>query len=209
MPHRWKWFSQTRIKNRALIRQRKANSARALFSSEKRKTQQKRSPASRHLTWYWAFPDCSDFQRIDPSPVRKRTFHGLLFGVEMYCFAKSHAQKCAGYSSLWRTDGCDFSRRRKELHRFHYDWFFRVRYGVQKRKAVLLSKQDCLNLMSYPVSSLRIRLKCAAQINLGSKKKISRGNFPRLIFSCPVPSGLPHRSHWVPMNMNGWVSGIF
>ena len=56
--------------------------------------------------------------------------------------------------------------------------------------------------MSYPVSSLRIRLKCAAQINLGSKKKISRGNFPRLIFSCPVPSGLPHRSHCVPMNMN-------
>ena len=37
---------------------------------------------------------------------------------------------------------------------------------------------------------------------LGIKEKISRGNFPRLIFSCPVPSGLPHRSHCVPMNMN-------
>ena len=44
---------------------------------------------------------------------------------------------------------------------------------------------------------------------LGIKEKISRGNFPRLIFSCPVPSGLPHRSHCVPMNMNRWVSGIF
>ena len=46
---------------------------------------------------------------------------------------------------------------------------------------------------------------------LGIKEKISRGNFPRLIFSCPVPSGLPHRSHCVPMNMNpcgAWVSGI-
>ena len=51
--------------------------------------------------------------------------------------------------------------------------------------------------MSYPVSSLRIRLKCAAQINLGSKKKISRGNFPRLIFfvpCVPVP-GIPSASH--------------
>ena len=56
--------------------------------------------------------------------------------------------------------------------------------------------------MLYPISSLRIQLKYAAQINLGSKKKISRGNFPRLIFPCPVPSGLPHRSHCVPMNMN-------
>ena len=39
---------------------------------------------------------------------------------------------------------------------------------------------------------------------LGIKEKVSRGNFPRLIFSCPVPSGLPHRSHCVPMNMNRW-----
>ena len=37
---------------------------------------------------------------------------------------------------------------------------------------------------------------------LGIKEKISRGKFPRLIFPCPVPSGLPHRSHCVPMNMN-------
>ena len=37
---------------------------------------------------------------------------------------------------------------------------------------------------------------------LGIKEKISRGKFPRLIFSCPVPSGLPHRSHCVSMNMN-------
>ena len=41
------------------------------------------------------------------------------------------------------------------------------------------------------------------------KEKISRGNFPRLIFSCPVPSGLPHRSHCVPMNMNPWIRGLF
>ena len=42
---------------------------------------------------------------------------------------------------------------------------------------------------------------------LGIKEKISRGNIPRLIFSCPVPSGLPHRSHCVPMNMNPSISG--
>ena len=42
---------------------------------------------------------------------------------------------------------------------------------------------------------------------LGIKEKVSRGNFPRLIFSCPVPSGLPHRSHCVPMNMNPSISG--
>ena len=44
---------------------------------------------------------------------------------------------------------------------------------------------------------------------LGIKEKVSRGNFPRLIFSCPVPSGLPHRSHCVPMNMNPWFSVLF
>ena len=44
---------------------------------------------------------------------------------------------------------------------------------------------------------------------LGIKEKISRGNFPRLIFSCPVPSGLPHRSHCVPMNMNPWNYRVF
>ena len=44
---------------------------------------------------------------------------------------------------------------------------------------------------------------------LGIKEKISRGNFPRLIFSCPVPSGLPHRSHCVPMNMNPWDYSAF
>ena len=43
---------------------------------------------------------------------------------------------------------------------------------------------------------------------LGIKEKISRGNFPRLIFSCPVPSGLPHRSHCVPMNMNRRITGF-
>ena len=44
---------------------------------------------------------------------------------------------------------------------------------------------------------------------LGIKEKVSRGNFPRLIFSCPVPSGLPHRSHCVPMNMNPSISEGF
>ena len=44
---------------------------------------------------------------------------------------------------------------------------------------------------------------------LGIKEKISRGNFPRLIFSCPVPSGLPHRSHCVPMNMNSCGYRVF
>ena len=44
---------------------------------------------------------------------------------------------------------------------------------------------------------------------LGIKEKISRGKFPRLIFSCPVPSGLPHRSHCVPMNMNSYGYRVF
>ena len=44
---------------------------------------------------------------------------------------------------------------------------------------------------------------------LGIKEKISRGEFPRPIFSCPVPSGLPHGSHCVPMNMNPWFSVLF
>ena len=44
---------------------------------------------------------------------------------------------------------------------------------------------------------------------LGIKEKINRGNFPRLIFSCPVPSGLPHRSHCVPVNMNRYGFGSF
>ena len=44
---------------------------------------------------------------------------------------------------------------------------------------------------------------------LGIKEKVSRGNFPRLIFSCPVPSGLPHRSHCVPMNMNRLIPVAF
>ena len=40
-------------------------------------------------------------------------------------------------------------------------------------------------------------------------KKVSRGNYPRLTFSCPVPSGLPHRSHCVPMNMNRYGFEVF
>ena len=44
---------------------------------------------------------------------------------------------------------------------------------------------------------------------LGIKEKISRGKFPRLIFPYPVPSGLPHRSHCVPMNMNSLIRGAF
>lgn len=44
---------------------------------------------------------------------------------------------------------------------------------------------------------------------LGIKEKISRGKFPRLIFSCPVPTGLPHRSHCVPVNMNRWDCEVF
>ena len=44
---------------------------------------------------------------------------------------------------------------------------------------------------------------------LGIKEKISRGKFPRLIFPCPVPSGLPHRSHCVPMNINRYGFKVF
>ena len=40
-------------------------------------------------------------------------------------------------------------------------------------------------------------------------KKISRGDTPRLIFLCPVPTGSPHRSHCVPMNINPCDSKTF
>ena len=40
-------------------------------------------------------------------------------------------------------------------------------------------------------------------------KKISRGDTPRLIFLCPVPTGSPHRSHCVPMNINPCDSKVF
>ena len=63
------------------------------------------------------------------------------------------------------------------------------------------------NVISYIKSAHPIEMWRSNK--LGIKEKISRGKFPRLIFSCPVPSGLPHRSHCVPMNMNPWVSGIF
>ena len=56
------------------------------------------------------------------------------------------------------------------------------------------------NVISYIKSAHPIEMWCSNK--LGIKEKISRGKFPRLIFSCPVPSGLPHRSHCVPMNMN-------
>ena len=38
------------------------------------------------------------------------------------------------------------------------------------------------------------------QINFGSKKNKSR-EIPSTYFPCPVPSGLPHRLHCVPMNI--------
>mgnify|MGYP004551694709 CR=1 FL=1 len=44
-------------------------------------------------------------------------------------------QKRAGYPPPWRTDRCDFSRRRKNLHGVHYNWYFRVRFGVRKKKS--------------------------------------------------------------------------
>ena len=56
---------------------------------------------------------------------------------------------------------------------------------------------------------LRIHIEMWRSNKLGIKEKISRGKFPRLIFSCPVPSGLPHRSHCVPMNMTPSNLGYF
>ena len=55
------------------------------------------------------------------------------------------------------------------------------------------------NVISHIKSAYPI--KCCRSDKLGIKEKISRGKFPRLIFSCPVPTGLPHRSHCVPMNI--------
>ena len=63
------------------------------------------------------------------------------------------------------------------------------------------------NVISYIKSAHPIEMWRSNK--LGIKEKISRGKFPRLIFSYPVPSGLPHRSHCVPMNMNRMVSRFF
>ena len=65
----------------------------------------------------------------------------------------------------------------------------------------------CPNVISHIKSAHPIEMWRSNK--LGIKEKISRGNFPRLIFSCPVPSGLPHRSHCVPMNMNRCIAEAF
>ena len=44
------------------------------------------------------------------------------------------------------------------------------------------------------------------QINLESKKNKSR-EIPSTYFPCPVPSGLPHRLHCVPINIKRSISG--
>ena len=63
------------------------------------------------------------------------------------------------------------------------------------------------NVISHIKSAYPI--KCCRSDKLGIKEKISRGKFPRLIFSCPVPTGLPHRSHCVPMNIIRLIPVIF
>lgn len=63
------------------------------------------------------------------------------------------------------------------------------------------------NVISHIKSAYPI--KCCRSDKLGIKEKISRGKFPRLIFSCPVPTGLPHRSHCVPMNIIRCGSEVF
>ena len=69
-------------------------------------------------------------------------------------------------------------------------------YIIMKRQRAEISSNVISHIKSaHPIEMWRSN-------KLGIKEKISRGNFPRLIFSCPVPSGLPHRSHCVPMNMN-------
>lgn len=55
------------------------------------------------------------------------------------------AQKCAGYPPPWRTDRCDFSRRRKIYTEFIIIDTFGSGSAFEKRKVALLSKQDCLN----------------------------------------------------------------
>ena len=68
---------------------------------------------------------------------------------------------------------------------------------MKRQRAEILSNVISHIKSAHPIEMWRSN-------KLGIKEKISRGNFPRLIFSCPVPSGLPHRSHCVPMNMNPW-----
>ena len=66
---------------------------------------------------------------------------------------------------------------------------------MKRQRAEILSNVISHIKSAHPIEMWRSN-------KLGIKGKISRGKFPRLIFSCPVPSGLPHRSHCVPMNMN-------
>ena len=77
------------------------------FILEKSPETQQQSPASRRLAC-WAFLDCCDFQRMKQYSARKGAFRILLFGAEMYCFAKPHAQKCTVYTPSCFTFRCAF-----------------------------------------------------------------------------------------------------
>ena len=75
---------------------------------------------------------------------------------------------------------------------------------VKRKNGHLPMKRQMAEISSNVISHIKSAhpIEMWRSNKLGIKEKISRGNFPRLIFSCPVPSGLPHRSHCVPMNMN-------
>ena len=75
---------------------------------------------------------------------------------------------------------------------------------VKRKNGHLPMKRQMAEISSNVISHIKSAhpIEMYRSNKLGIKEKVSRGNFPRLIFSCPVPSGLPHRSHCVPMNMN-------
>ena len=68
------------------------------FILKKNRSMTKKKPSTTPLKWCWALSDYSDFQRVKQCSACKQLFRILLFGAEMYCFAKSYAQKRTAYT---------------------------------------------------------------------------------------------------------------
>ena len=68
------------------------------FILKKTRSMTKKKPSTTPLKWCWALSDYSDFQRVKQCSACKQLFRILLFGAEMYCFAKSYAQKRTAYT---------------------------------------------------------------------------------------------------------------
>ena len=68
------------------------------FILEKNQKHDKKEAQHHAIKVVLALSDYSDFQRVKQCSACKQLFRILLFGAEMYCFAKSYAQKRTAYT---------------------------------------------------------------------------------------------------------------